>query len=372
MESYREAELGLTVHLRPELLILGFVLVCAAVLWAYRREARLHKPGLRAVLAGLRVSGFTLLVLAILGPVLRTHKREDHRGVVAVAVDVSKSMSLSSSLARSPSAQGGDTGGSRFERARNTVLGRDGLYQVLSEAGEVRLFAFGNDARQVQPAELAAQVPGDESTLLAASLKEITQSVRGLPLEAIVLLTDGVDTSAADPVAMARFAASRGATVHTIGFGERSDAPDVRIMAVRAPRRAQLGALVEITVLVHRGSVKEPLQLRLYQDAVLLRTEPVPPSPAGEPVAVKMNFIPDKEGTARLLLEIPPTSSEANFDNNKHNLQIEIEEKRPAPVNILRRVPHALKGLWRLWKATRGIKRPAHPMETASPKQAEK
>jgi len=322
--SFREGELGLSFHPRPELLILGFALLCALVWWMYRRESRLQKPAVRVLLAGLRVFGATLLIFAILGPVLSMHKREDHRGVVAIGVDVSKSMSLSSSAPK----PGGETGATRFERARNEVLGKDGLYQALSQTGEVRLFAFGSGTRQVQPEELAALTPADENTQLAAGLKDITQSVRGLPLEAIVLLTDGVDTTAGDPVAMSRYAASRGAAVHTVGFGERADAPDVRIMAVRAPRRAQLGALVEIAVLVQRGSVKEPLQLRLYQDSVLLRTEPVPLSLSGEAVTVKMNFIPDKEGTARLLLEIPPASSETILDNNKHSFQIEVEERR--------------------------------------------
>ncbi|MCY3023478.1 MAG: glutamine amidotransferase, partial [Planctomycetota bacterium] len=242
----------------------------------------------------------------------------DHRGVIAVGLDVSKSMSLST----------GANMASRFERAREAVLKQDGLLAALSTAGEVRLFAFGNNTRQVQRDELAAMVAGDDSTHLAAALKEIPQSVRGLPLDALVLLTDGVDTSAADPVAMARYASSRGATVHAVGFGERSDAVDVKIMAVRAPRRAQLGALVEIVALVHRGGVKDPLSLRLYQDMVLLKTEPVPPSPSGEPVTVRLSFIPEKEGTARLLLEIPPAAGEKVLDNNKHNLQLEVEEKR--------------------------------------------
>lgn len=50
-------------------------------------------------------------------------------------------------------------------------------------------------------------------------------------------------------------------------------------------------------------------------------------------------------------------------------IPLEIVEKRPAPVNILRRVPHALKGLWRLWKATRGIGKPKHPLQPISPTQ---
>ena len=317
VESYREAEFGLSVHLRPELLLLGFALLCAFGWWMYRREARLQ-PARRLVLLALRVAAVTLLVFVILGPVLRTHRREDHRGVVAIGVDASRSMSLS----------GGAAGGSRSERAREAVLGSGGLYSALSDAGEVRLFVFGNSTRQVQPEDLAALVPGDNSTQLAAALKDIAQSTRGSPLDAIVLLTDGVDTAAADPVVMARYAAARGACVHTVGFGERADAPDVKIMGVRAPRRAQLGALVEIAVLIHRGSVKDPLQLRLYQDMVLLKTEPVPPSSANEPVTVKLSFIPEKEGAARLLIEVPPASGEKVLDNNRHNLQIDIEEKR--------------------------------------------
>lgn len=47
-------------------------------------------------------------------------------------------------------------------------------------------------------------------------------------------------------------------------------------------------------------------------------------------------------------------------------LPLEIEEKRPAPINILRRVPATLRNLWRLWKATRGIGKPARPLEPVS------
>ena len=44
-------------------------------------------------------------------------------------------------------------------------------------------------------------------------------------------------------------------------------------------------------------------------------------------------------------------------------IPLEIAERRPPTVNILRRVPSALRNLWRLWKATRGIRRPEHRLE---------
>jgi len=45
---------------------------------------------------------------------------------------------------------------------------------------------------------------------------------------------------------------------------------------------------------------------------------------------------------------------------------LEIEEKRPAPINIMRRVPSTLRNLWTLWKATRTIGKPRGKLEPVS------
>jgi len=47
-------------------------------------------------------------------------------------------------------------------------------------------------------------------------------------------------------------------------------------------------------------------------------------------------------------------------------IPLEIEERRPAPVNILRRVPSALKNIWRLWRALRTTERPERALEPVS------
>lgn len=48
-------------------------------------------------------------------------------------------------------------------------------------------------------------------------------------------------------------------------------------------------------------------------------------------------------------------------------IPLEIQERRPSPVNILRRVPGVLRNLWRLWRATRDIQKPIHPLEHLPP-----
>lgn len=47
-------------------------------------------------------------------------------------------------------------------------------------------------------------------------------------------------------------------------------------------------------------------------------------------------------------------------------IPLEIEELRPAPINIMKRIPGTLKNLWRLWKATHKIKRPEHILDRIS------
>jgi glycosyltransferase involved in cell wall biosynthesis len=47
-------------------------------------------------------------------------------------------------------------------------------------------------------------------------------------------------------------------------------------------------------------------------------------------------------------------------------IPLEIEELRPAPINIMKRVPNTLKNLWRLWKATRNIKGPEYALDRIS------
>ncbi len=47
-------------------------------------------------------------------------------------------------------------------------------------------------------------------------------------------------------------------------------------------------------------------------------------------------------------------------------IPLEIEELRPAPINIVKRVPSTLKNLWRLWKATHKIRRPKYVIDRIS------
>ncbi len=315
LSVYRDAEFGFNFSPRIELVLLGLAALTAGIVWMYRREAQLTRRK-RTALAALRITGLALLLVAILGPQLKLHKKEKSDGVVVVGIDASKSMGLSAGS------------GSRFSRARDLLSGKSGILSRLSGATEVRVFAFGSNTRLIKPEDLATLEPTDDGTNLSGALKDMTQSTRGVPLEAAVLLTDGVDTTSGDATAMARYVASRGATVHAIGIGDVSTAPDVEILAVHAPRKASCGALVDVNVMVQRGSYAGPLEVDLYQDVNFIKAVTVPPSLNGEPVLVTVKVLPEKEGAQSYRLELPKVAGEVNLDNNKRVFQMQVEETR--------------------------------------------
>ncbi|MCW8129815.1 MAG: hypothetical protein KIS92_05620 [Planctomycetota bacterium] len=318
LQSYREGDLGLTWNLRPELLLLALALAAFGAWWLYRREARAPQGWRRWALPALRVAGTALVALALLGPVLRFSKRDEQKAIFAVAVDASTSMNV----------KDGASGKTRFERAR-AALGSEGkLAEALAEFGEVRFFTVGSQCRPVTPEQMAALQPADDQSALAQGLKELSQMLRGLPVEGVVLLTDGIETTGADPAGLARLVASRGGHVHCIGFGEAKGLPDLQIVDVRAPRSAERGSLVTMNVQVRRSNIQEPVRVRLYQDTELLKEEEVLFEPGANLADARISFVAEAEGAVKYKVELPAARDEQILDNNERIVQVDVKETR--------------------------------------------
>ncbi len=319
--DYRAGELGLAHPLRPELAVLALAGVALLMWWLYRREAPRLTRARRFALVAFRTIGVALLITAVLGPVLRLRQKDDASGVIAVAIDASKSMGLSAG------------GPSRLDAARDALSAS--ALERLSKAGQVRLFAFGNAVRPLDAARLGALAAGDEATHLAAGIKDIAQSVRGVPLEAMLLLTDGVDTTGGDPEAMARYAAGRGTAVHAVGFGGVGSGPDAAITAVRHPRAAQAGSLVEVGVSVARRAISGPIEVKLFRGDTFIKDVELPPQGDG-PQTATLSFIAGGGGdqnsaegaSSTYRIEIPAVGGEKLLDNNRRDFRIDLQESR--------------------------------------------
>jgi uncharacterized membrane protein len=163
---------------------------------------------------------------------------------------------------------------------------------------------------------------------LGAAIKDICQSCRGVPLSALLLLTDGVDTSKADLQAVADYAHSRGVAIHAVGFGSPPSVPDLEVAAVHCPQTAQLGALVPLAIVVNRQAVRVPFKVQLFRGSVFIKDIPVPASDDDTPLALTMSFVAEHKGPNDYRVVIPPVRGEQIVDNNSRDFHLQVDETR--------------------------------------------
>jgi uncharacterized membrane protein len=313
-DDYRLGELSAPWLPRVEVVAGGVLLLLLLAWWAYRRDGALS-AGRRTTLIVLRCAGVALIVGLLLGPVLKLRLPSHVTGSITVGLDVSKSMGLAPR----------DGAPTRLETARRALL--DGGLERLAKLGDVRLVAVGNRTRPLDQAQLAVAKAEDGSTRLAGAIRDLVDRSRGTPLDAIVLLTDGVDTTDADPAASARYATARETTVHAVGFGADPSTPDVELAAINHPRQAQAGASVDLGVLVRRRATGAALTMKLYQGTYFIKDVAIPAADRAA-TTVRTTLVPDAKRGNRFRAEILPAPGETMLQNNQREFVIDLVENR--------------------------------------------
>ncbi len=309
------SSLGLAHPIRPELALGLAVAVGAAVWWAYHRSVG-WRLSARSALAGLRLLALVLIGLAILQPVLRQSVGSQSMGTVVVGVDVSASMAM------------GDGSQSRLARAKSQLMDSDGMLARLRSSGaQVRLFAFGEQTREIPESAIPGLEAADEATDIGSAIHTMGDAVRGTSGTAMILLTDAGDTTDEGPIAAARRAAGSGTSVHVVGFGGNADSPDVAIGNVIAPPVVEVGANTEIQVEVGRQHYSGPVEVRLFRGDTFLTQTEVPAGSEGQ-TTCSLGLVPAQAGTLDLRVEAVPVPGEKALDNNQRTLRLTAEERR--------------------------------------------
>ena len=270
-ELARWESLGDSSWAGPLLLIVVAGLL--AYVWLfYRREARSVAMGKAIVLALLRTAALAGLVAFFLGLEKRSSSRVVEPSRVAVLVDTSLSMDL-------PATE--PTAGDPTTRATSAqvMLAATPLVDELTKQHDVDLVAFGeatqpiaylpqlpssDDADPVKPIDLAngddplgsqelavAFAPTGHETRLGDAIAATLERYRGLPLAALVVLSDGGQNRGLELASAADAASQAKVKLHTIGFGP-SDAPsNVTLRELLAPERAYPGDKLTLQAIVH-------------------------------------------------------------------------------------------------------------------------
>ena len=315
--------------------MLALVAAAAVVAW-YARESRSLASPYHVLLPALRGAAVAMAILTLAGPVW--HRREviGTLGRVIFAVDTSASMSLTDSSDDASDA-------SRLQRASRLLAGdsaQAGWLEALARSHVVDVIAFdGEAARTVWTSRSSAETPtlGELSadgltTDLALPLRSIlpdsdsnvppagdappgevgtgnagdTESAAGGAIgstasgdgeratrTAMVLMSDGRDTSGSSASDIAAELSARAVTVHAIGMGNDHEPADLGVLDVTAPESvASDGRLAGGIVVKQQGRVGETLRLRIesseqtvWQESVQVQSDGQRSVPFTIPVA---------------------------------------------------------------------------------------
>lgn len=358
--STDESVVGRIEMLRPlsaTLTLLLALVAIAAVAYCYARASEAGRA-YRLGMALLRLVVIAVLI-AMLGELSITLRRAGLPAVV-VLVDDSESMNIADRYAdtafverlkerikadlkkRKPNAgeasaasEAADADPSRIELARMLLLENEATFlRNLSERNyQIRMFAVSDAARMLPlddeslRRELADLPAVGKTTRLGDGLRTALDELRGQPIAAVVLLSDGVNTAGAELAETAESAAQRNIHLFTVGLGETKKALNIELTELKARDYVMVNDLVSFDfTLTGAGAEGTSVELVLReadsQTPLAKKTVQLGKDDVGQ--AVRLTHRPEKTGSFRYVVETKPLPGEVSSTDNRLEATIEV------------------------------------------------
>jgi len=302
----------LSLHLAPNApmlwLALGSLILVALSLWCYRFAVPPLPARARRLLPGLRAIALLALVWLLAQPVI-DRARAGRAAQIVVLLDRSRSMDL-------PAGPGSSTG-TRADQAARAVEGITGAWRGRAR---VRVVPF------------AARLAGDSAaagsrgaTAIGDALAGLALAPEGQELDGVVIVSDGVVNTGADPVAAAR---ALGVPVHTVLAG-REGGVDRAVSEVEASTSARVGEATPVRVRITSSEPRGVMfGVTLREGARELgRTTVVSPGPGAE-ATVEFRVTPTRPGLAVWTARVDSLAGEPTHANDARQVALEVSPGR--------------------------------------------
>lgn len=267
----------------------------------------------RKTLLTLRWLAVALTCLILLRPNLVFVDRHEEPSTLVLLADRSKSMILRDMWADQ----------SRWEAMSKMLAGSQSALERLAEKLSIRQFVFD---RVLGEGEILTQTPDGDRTNIGDALGEIVKRTAGERLGAVIILSDGTNTSGAPPLSIARQFSAQKVPIYTFGFGRETVSEQVRDLAAR-------NILTSPTVFVKnrmsvRGEFTAPgfggqtFPVKLLLDGEVEARGSVTIASDSNRGTVELSAIPKRPGDIKVTLEVEPQTGELLTDNNSMSTYI--------------------------------------------------
>ncbi len=291
----------------------GYVLAFGSAVtlaWlAYARVSAAVPTGMRTVLTALRAVTLILLIAILLRPVVIVPATAARNSLVPVLVDVSRSMRLSD----------GD-GPSRLDQARAIV--RD-LQARLANDYAIELLTFGETLAPGLVDQLAATARRSD---LSGALADLADRHRHDRVAAVIVLSDGGDTSPQEHDSAARMVA---APVLAVGMGSAGPLRDREVLNLTAGEPLLAGASIDLSVsAISAGFGTEPIELRISANGRPIDVRRVTPPADGAPIHEVFTVSPPVDVATVYAIAIPIAGGELSAENNVRSVLVPAQTGR--------------------------------------------
>lgn len=306
----------------PVLAFLLFITLPVLVWLLYRKTSRPLTPRWKTLLITLRSLTAMVLLFILLRPVITTWQVNPQETYLAVLVDDSQSMQIP------------DLAGQ--QRRRDAIVEElyadDGILAPLSEQYQVRTFAFNSQLRRVSAAdELTA---AGNASRLDQALQQLREQLGGLPLSAVVLISDGADNAGADPLTSAREFGAEQVPIFTVGVGQAQIPRDIGITEVSAASTILDNTVFDVQVnLTQQGFAGRSVRLRVMDGETEVASRTVLLGPDGSSRRYELEVSPERREPILYELQVDELDDEIILQNNRYQFLVDNSE-RP-PLNIL-------------------------------------
>lgn len=309
-DDYARSELIYTGDWPPWLLALLITAALAGISWfLYQRRDFARPPQMLAVWV-LQGAMLAVVIWLLQQPTLSTEQLRAGENVVAFVLDNSESMAYGESESRLQQAM----------RSLSATLADDSSLEL-----SVQHYELADRARLVS-SFLESEASGT-GTSIAASLTDVLREARFSPLAAIVLSSDGADTTGGLSFSDLAEIAGFGVPVHTIAVGRESIPEDIELTDVMLPNSALPGSTITARVSI-RHDAAASTRLKVYNGDDLLESLPVDLQPDTKNTTVWVNIKLADAGHHHIRFSVDGIPGEQELRNNSRSTLVEVADQK--------------------------------------------
>ena len=313
-ELYNDWKLSLASSISTETRVAFAIVAILAVVAAATGLSRLNIRQRFIVLTLRALSAVTILIL-ILMPVIELRAVSKVRSRIAVYVDDSKSMSLATRK------------GTRLQAVQSHLSQNAAALNELSQRALVEKAYFSDRTRAVdtllQPID-----PKGKETNIAGLFSDLSQNSSGRDLGAVLIYSDGTDTTGLTVERATKLAKSLEVPIYTFGFSGASSSADLAISRIVGDDFAFVHNTVAIDVdLEQKGLRLSSTMVSLKKDGQIVATKEAVFDATGKS-RVSFEFKPREIGKLAYEVSVPVQEGEAVEINNSRSLVLKVIRDR--------------------------------------------